>query len=221
MKKAILASAFLLAFTITVFGQDGGPKPDRWRNAIIDETTPTEAITLFGKPHKELIGPISSYPIDALLTNKRKEKIYKIIQFKKLAGVDSAFFTFQDDKLVKIDLMLSKEKQFSPQGLASTYELSFEPVFDALSEAFGSAWGDMKRDQGKVYARTFPTVYNMVAKSEKTFINATVGNVPSFGRAFGDVMGIPNQAGTLPGKVYAVSIISLRLENKDGAEVLK
>ena len=61
----------------------------------------------------------------------------------------------------------------------------------------------------------------MVAVSEKSFVEAMVGNVPSLGGALARSAGIPDQPGTFPGKVEFVTLVSRTLENRDGADVLK
>lgn len=78
-----------------------------------------------------------------------------------------------------------------------------------------------ERNQDKDYATKYPTVYNLVAKSEKTFIVALVTN-NSFGSILKDVtVGARDKEGAFPGKVAFVEILSRTLENRDGADVLK
>jgi hypothetical protein len=115
--------------------------------------------------------------------------------------------------------MLDVKKGISPAGLSNIYGVQFQPMINAVDIAFRPQ--DFERNQGKVYPKTFPTVYHMVAVSEHSFVAAMISNVPSFGGALARSMGIPDQPGTLPGRVEFIQLVSRTLENKDGADVLK
>ena len=80
---------------------------------------------------------------------------------------------------------------------------------------------DYERNQGKVYPKTYPTVYHMVAVSEHSFVTAMVGNVPSFLGALARSSGIPDKLGSFSGKVDFIALFSRTLENREGADVLK
>ena len=80
---------------------------------------------------------------------------------------------------------------------------------------------DFEQNQGRTYPKTYPVVYSMVAVSNRSFIAARVRNVPSFAGAFARSAGIPDQPGSLPGKVEHITLISRTLENRDGADVLR
>ncbi len=193
------------------------PMPDRWRGMVIDESTPEDVTAKMGKPVKDELARFPRGALGDLLTAKTKEKKFRRLEYKELEGIDKAYFTFSENKLVAISLDIKKE--FSPNALPNTYGLEFKPAFGSLTMALSPE--KFERNQGKDYAISYPTVYNLVAKSEKTFIVALVAN-NSFGSILKDVaVGGRSKEGTFPGKVAYVEILSRTMENRDGADVLK
>jgi hypothetical protein len=184
---------------------------------MIDQSTPEDAIRILGKPKKDRLGAISAPPIDSWLTQKRKERIYRNMEFDKPEGIDRAWLSFKDGKLISIGLDV--KNGISPNGLANIYGIKFEPVVSQTDLAFAPR--DFERNQGKIYPKTYPTVYNMVGVSDKTLVIAMIGNVPSFGGALAQSMGVPDKPGSFPGRVEMIQIMSRTLENHDGADVLK
>ena len=191
--------------------------PDRWRGLILDQSTPGDAINTLGTPAKDSIGKLNGGTIQSWLTKRTKEKIFRTLEFKKPEGIDKAWLWFLDGKLVAI--MLDVKKGIAPAGLSNIYGIEFYPMVGAADVGFNPR--NYERNQGRVYPNTYPTVYSMVGVSEKSFVDAMVSNVPSFGGALARSAGIPDQPGTFPGKVEFVTLISRTLENRDGADVLK
>ncbi len=206
----------LLVFAVTAQEQDK-PMPDRWRGLIIDESTPEDAVKILGQPKKDALSKMDAPPVGHWLSKIRKEKVFRMLEFSKPEGVDKASLFFYEGKLVSI--LLDVKKGIEPVAMANIYGITFEPIFGQADLAFSPR--DFERNQGKVYAKTFPTVYYLAGVSEKTFILAGVSNVPSFGGALARSAGVPDKPGSLPGKVEGVQIVSRKLENRDGADALK
>lgn len=197
--------------------EQGGAKPDRWRGLVLGESTPEDAIRILGQPAKDSMNRIFAQPIDNWLTKKHKDKVFRTLEYKKPEGIDKAWLYFLDGKLVAI--MLDVKKGISPDALGNIYGVEFQPVVGAVDLAMFPK--NYERNQGRVYPKTYPTVYHMVAVSERSFVTAMVGNVPSFGGALARSMGVPDKPGSFPGRVDFVTLISRTLENRDGANVLK
>lgn len=193
------------------------PQPDRWRGLVLNESTPRDAISTLGQPEKDSLNRIYADPINNWLTKKHKDKIFRTLEFKNPEGIDKALLYFHDEKLVAI--MLDVKKGISPEGLANIYGVEFQPVVKAAEIAAFPR--DYERREGKVYPKTYPTVYHMVATSERSFVSAMISNVPSLGGAFARSAGIPDKPGSFPGRVDFVTLISRSLENRDGADMLK
>ena len=222
MKRTTLALLLIMSvLTISVETSaqtQENPLPDRWRGLILDQSTPEDAIRILGAPASDKTGgKLTAFRIQSWLTKKAKEKIFRTLEFKKPEGIDKAFLTFLDGKLVAITLDV--KKGIVPAGLSNIYGIEFQPMVGATDVAFRPR--DYEQSQGRIYPKTYPTVYSMIAVSEKSFVEAMVSNVPSFGGALARSAGIPDQPGTFPGKVEFVSLYSRTLENRDGADVLK
>jgi hypothetical protein len=200
-----------------------GVKPDTFHKMVAvvsDQSTPEDAIKILGQPKKDKVDRLMVYQLGRWVSKKQKEKVFRNLEFKldEKQGVQKATASFLDDKLVMLTLDL-KSGAVAPNGLSNIYGIQFQPMVGAMDIAFNPR--QFEQNQGKIYPKTYPTVYSLVAASEKTFIGAMIGNVPSFMGALGKSMGMPDEPGSFPGKVEFVQIISRTLENRDGADVLK
>lgn len=76
--------------------------------------------------------------------------------------------------------------------------------------------------QGKAYPKSFPGFYNVVAVAPGAVVNAYVSN-SSIGAILSKGLGsgIDTAGGGFPGKVTAIQLLSRRLENRAGGELLK
>lgn len=222
MKNRFLLAALILSLLCvpTAFGQEQTkPLPDRWHGFVLEQSTPDDAFKVFGKPSKDSITSFDPNPISHWITKRRKEKIFRSLEYKKpTEGVDKAWLIFLEGKLVSIALQL-KGGAVSPNALGAIYGVEFTPVIGQSDLAFSPR--DFERNQGRIYPKTYPTVYNLVATSTNSFIAAGVGNVPSFGGALARSAGVPDKPGSFPGTVVFISLVSRTMENKDGADVLK
>ena len=191
------------------------PMPDRWRGLILDHSTPEHAISILGKPKSDKPSELPVQRINNWITKKRKQKIFRKLKFDKPEGVDSAELYFLDGKLVMIQI---DPKEVNPNRLSGIYGIPFKPMVNAIDEAFSPR--DYERNQGKVYPKSYPTVYYVVAVSDRSFISGMVDN-SSFGSVFKKSMGVGDAEGDMPGKVSFFQLISRSLENRDGADALK
>lgn len=215
--KILILIALLLIPTLSYSQDSSQPQPDRWRGLILDQSTPEDAIRILGKPANDKIGKLYVLKIQSWLTKKAKEKIFRTLEFKKPEGIDKARLSFLDNKLVAIDLDV--KKGIAPVALSNIYGIEFQPLVGAADVGFRPR--DYEQNQGRVYPKTYPTTYSMVAVSKNSFIDAMISNVPSFAGALARSAGIPDEPGTYPGRVETITLVSRTLENKDGADVLK
>jgi len=220
MNKRVLPFATLLIFfSIITHAQDEGVRPDRWRGLVIDQSSPDDAIKLLGTPAKDKLTSLTTHSVEQWVSKKRKEKIFRTLEYKKpTEAVEKAWLSFLDNKLVSI-LLDMKEGTVSPNALSNIYGVEFRPIIGRADLAFSPR--DFERHEGKIYPKTYPTVYHLAAVSEKTMLTAMIGNVPSLAGAFGRSMGVPDKPDSFPGKVMFVQLISRTLENRDGADALR
>jgi hypothetical protein len=211
----------LLLLTVPAFAQDTpeGPRPDRWRGMVINETTPTAAIEVFGKPDSDKIDRLRVFDVDGkILSQSLKEKDCRHLEWKKLDGVKQAILSFKNDKLVRIFLWLPKEKAIAAASLPGTYKLDFRAKTDSMTEGlFGPIGGSPLSGRKHV---TYPSVYSLIAQTDKTWVTASIDNASWKHVLVGDG-DTSSGTGAFPGKAITVQIVSRTLENRDGADVLK
>jgi hypothetical protein len=203
----------LVVICLSVCAQQA--QPDRWKGLIIDESTSEDAGRILGEYASDKTERLRIFDVDSKwITQKVKQPIYRRLRFKKVEGVDGVTLSFLDNKLVLIEIDLAKESPAA--SLPRIYGIPFSPKISGLDEAFSPR--DFERNQGRVYPKSYPTVYSLVAVSPKTFIGALVGN-NSVGSILRKTAGVTD-TGDFPGKVVRVTIVSRRLENLDGADAL-
>lgn len=107
-------------------------------------------------------------------------------------------------------------EQPAASALSQIYGIQFAPRISGLTEALYPR--DFERNQGRIYPKSYPTVYDLVAVTEKAFVSALVAN-NSVTTILKKSAGVTD-TGDFPGKVTLIRIISRSLENRDGADVL-
>jgi hypothetical protein len=208
-----------LLLVIPIIAQDDGPRPDRWRGMVIDESTPDDAIKAFGKPDRDEVGGVRFFYVEGKLLSKRaKEKTFRTLEWKKLEGLDGAKLSFREGRLARICLDLSKEKEFAAASISGIYKLEFRPRIDSISEGlFGPVGG---RPDSGLKNVSYPVVYSLLTQTERVWLAAMVGNSGFKHAMFGDG-DTSKDTGAYPGRVQLIEIVSRTLENRDGAEVLR
>lgn len=210
-KLVLLAPLALCWFVTAASAQE----PDRWHGLTLDQSTTGDAIKLFGKPKADRVSPLSATPVESWVSNKRKQKVFRTLEYKNPAsGVEKAWLTFFDDRLISVMLDM-KEGTVSPNALSNIYGTPFRPIFDSLTLALSPK--DFQRDRGEVYARSYPVVYHLAGVTERSFVTAMVVN----GVGIGKMLGLPDSQDSFPGKVAFVQLISRTMENRDGVDVLR
>ena len=204
----------LLVLSISVMAQNN-VKPDQWRGFILNQSTPEDALRLLGLPAKDSIERLRIFDVDSKwITSKHKEKVFRQLTYKNTQSMDKVEFSFLDGYLVMIDLDLEQETAAS--ALSRIYGIEFIPKVSGLAESWMP--GDYERNQGRIYPKTYPTVYSLGGVSTNSFIGALVNN-SSVGKILRDSIGV-RDTGDFPGKIARIQIISRVLENKDGSDAL-
>jgi hypothetical protein len=176
LRSLTRAALFTLLFILAGVAQEQDkPMPDRWRGLVIDESTPEDAIRILGQPQSDKLSNLPVRRINNWITKTRKEKVFKRLKFNKPEGLDAAELYFLSGKLVMIQL---DTKELKPNSLDGVYGIEFRPMVSGADEGWNPK--DFERNQGRVYPKSYPTVYHMVAISENSFVCAMIGN-SSFG----------------------------------------
>lgn len=187
-------------------------QPDRWREMIIGESTPEQALEKFGKPKLDKVGEKfylqnHKWFIDAAWKN------FRLIHWEGIEGFKDVKLAFQDSKLVVIHL--EPEKLQAQEFIASYKDLDFRFANEVMSP------GDFKnaRNTDDKPAK-MASVYGLVSVTDKVVVYGLVSN------ATGSVMsgmfgGMTRQTGrSTPGKIISIQLISRGLE-RTGSELLK
>src|SRR5215204_1744899 len=177
--KILLLLTLLVVPSFGVAQNAEQPSPHKWRGMMLGESTPEDSVKAFGEPTSDKIDKLTVYRIQSWLAKKTSQKIFRVLEFKKLEGIDKAKLYYLDEKLVAIDLDL--KKSIPPAALSNIYGIDFQPIVGAADIAFRPR--DYETSQGRVYPKTYPVVYSMVATAQRSFVAAMVENVPSFGGA--------------------------------------
>jgi hypothetical protein len=219
-RPLILAAAIAFTiFSVTHAQEQSSPQPDRWRGLVIDESTPEDASRILGAPKKDREGGLRTYPLNQRLTLDHNSKGFRKLYYEKLEGVEHVELVFRDNKLVAIEL--HPEKSIPATNLPNLYAIDFVPKISKGEQTFSP--GDFERNKGNVYPKNYPIVYYLVSRTPKTFVSAMVDNGGVGNMLFGSQRQKTGEddRGGFPGKVEIIQIISLKLENRQGADVLK
>jgi hypothetical protein len=209
----ILPILFLISVA-NIFPQDK-PSLDKWRGMVLDVTTSSQALEAFKNPKEDKTGqsfrPIKYNEWFAVKDNKS----FRMIHWENIEGFPDVKLYFLGDKLVVIHL---EPQKLGASLLNQTYGVEFEPIFTGFDKAIDQKNYD--RSNGKTQARSFPSLYFLMYKAEKSYAFALVSN-GSFGAMLQKSMGVEDDANSLPGKVTAFQLISRSLENNKGSDLLK
>lgn len=215
LPRTMLLCAALLVLPPVTTAQER-PQPHRWRGLVLDEASPGDAIRILGKPVSDKPDRLFVQNIDRWFVKGLNKKTLRKMQFKGVEGFDKADLYFVDDKLAVIQLDFKKE--IAPNALANIYGLEFRPYVSGFDESASPR--DYEQHAGRVYPKSYPIFYNMVAVSERAILSADVHN-SGVGSVLRKSAGIKDGEGGLPGKVSKIQLISRRLENREGADNLK
>ncbi len=213
--KVKLTFLSILVFAICTLGQDKA-QTNQWRGLILDEATPEQVLEKFKNPKTDK-GNQQFRPLKYNEWFKVKNnKNFRFIHYENIEGFKDVKLFFLESKLIAIQL---EPEKLAASALEQSYGVDFEVLISGFEQAVNS--GDYERDKGKVYPKSFPTVYEVMNKSEKSFLFAGIAN-NSFGTILGKSMGVDvDDSNSLPGKVYMIQLISRKLESNTGTNLLK
>lgn len=209
--KAISVCFIVVLSAITSSAQQA--RPDRWKGLILDQTTPDQAIAIFGQPKNSKEQKIRIQKIGDWLGKAVKQDLPHL-RWENVAGMKSVDAYFINGKLAALDLWLSAEVRAS--ALDSIYGVEFKHLISNAGRAVAGP-GAYQRDRGETFSNKDEVAYHVGAKTEISFLVAwcDVGFGEGLKRAYG--------AGTddsRPGKVRQIQMYARSLENREGESVL-
>jgi hypothetical protein len=191
-------------------------KPNQWRGLALDEASAEQAIQILGKPAADKQDGVAVRPIQRWFRPDLGKKIFRCLSFKEIEGFNHVDLYFLEGKLAVVQLQVKADLR--PAALGNIYGLEFQPMMSGFEESMGV----VERHQGKAYPRSFPDFYNVVAVAPGVVVNAYVSN-----NGFGAILskrlgsGIDTAGGGFPGRVATIQLMSRRLENRAGSDLLK
>jgi hypothetical protein len=176
-----LIPLIILLCAAPAIAQDAQVAPDRWAGMVLNVSTPDDAIRLFGTPAKDKDQVILDLPRTiSWLSDKSKEKVFRVVTFKQLQEYKNVRFWFLDGKLVSISMEAPnaelKEKWIDPDELENLFGVVFKPnqrkqgiKLPPPSDFYANAPSELKKDEYAYW-------YDMIAVSEHSFIVAIADN---------------------------------------------
>jgi len=209
----VISIAVLLS--VPSFAADG-PRPDAWHNLTLNITTPSQASQELGTPVSDKPDRLFIHRISRWFESGLNHKNLRKQVFKAVEGFSDVALYYKEDKLVVIQLSLSKG--IEPTALKNIYGIEFQLFTGGMEAAIPAGY---TLDGNKVQAKNYPSEYSLVAIAERSVISASVNN-SGFGTILRQSAGVPDVYGSgFPGKVKMVQLISRTLESRAGGELLK
>jgi hypothetical protein len=202
MRLILTLTLSVLCFSTLSAQEQDKPQPDRWHGLVLEQSTPDDATRSLGAAKGDK-------------TYKGKSGESRLLTFKKTAGMKEVMLAFRGGILVSITL--KPEEKINADALPNIYGLKFTPKFSGIGEAMNPQ--DYERHEGKVYAKTYPAVYELRAEGERSRVECLIDN-GSFGAILKQGTGVKDVDG-FPGHVVLISLVSKKLDDTKGADVLK
>jgi hypothetical protein len=219
MRIVVLATLLLSCISIVAAQETDGPKPDRWRGLVLDQSTPQDVIKILGTPKKDRAGGLRTYPLNKRLVLDHNSDGYRKLTYEDLEGIKSVTLVFRNERLVLIEL--HPKKKISASTLPGLYSIEFVPKVSGMETAFNPR--DYERNQGRIYPKNYPVVYYLIALTPNSYVSAMIENGGLGNMLLGSSRGQAGAGdlGGFPGSATVIQIISRTLENREGADVLK
>lgn len=189
-------------------------KPNQWNGLSLNETTPEQAIKTLGAPQRDESGELwnlarsKAFNISSMFfLMSRKTDVVRVLKYEALESFKTVSLIFKGDKLVVIHLEPTKENKIPAGDIKGLYEeCVFRPLFQ--NNEFWNQQYIVNQGTATLRPKNYPVVYRLVGVSVKLdgIVVGTVENVPSFGRAFTQGMGVPDVE--TPGKIYTIDLVS-------------
>ena len=197
-----------------------------WNDLSLGVSTPKNAIDTFGKPakDKDKVSLRADLEVGSWLSEKRYEKAFRVMEYKKLNAYENVRLAFLDEKLAVIFLefpnALFESEVLDPDELGSVFALKFTPWKRAIGHKLPSLREFQEESSEDLKKDDYDYWYNMVGISDNQFVVAKVNNYKNIegiidrDKRENDRRKQINSNGKYPGYVQGIQIISRTLESK-------
>jgi hypothetical protein len=187
----------LWAVWVPVFTQDSdNPQPDRWRDLVLDQSTPGDAMKVLGNPSRR-IESVAKASGDRLLE----------LEWKPAESFDLVQLQFTDGKLSAITLTKPK-KPIAAYTVPKIYELNFDVKIGQSVRLAEASNSDLHQE--KVYPKNYPPRYTLVALTARSLVQCEVLN-DGTGQGASDVMREADDP-PFPGNVNVIRLTTRRVQ---------
>jgi hypothetical protein len=194
----------LCLLTLTSFDtQTTSYKANGWHDLVLDQSTSEETVRVLGQPVNDKIDRLYIHNVDQWVTPTHKEKIFRVLTYKRIGEVNKAELDFLDNKLVRVFLEYD-EKKFSAKDFGARIGLDFVMVEGEVpSDSTPSMYEGQKE---ALVPKVYPAVYYMVCVSPQSLVSANV--LSGRGKAvFKEAFRVKTKE-PFPGSVIHVEMIS-------------
>src|SRR6266480_1101798 len=202
----LLCTACFCVLTLSSFGkQTNSYKPNGWHDLVLDQSTSEEAVRVLGQPVNDKTDRLYIHNVDQWVTPTHKERIFRVLTYKRIGEVNKAELDFLDNKLVRIFLEYD-EKKFSAKDFGARIGLDFVMVEgEVRSDSTPSMYEGQKE---ALVPKVYPTAYYMVCVSPQSLVSAYV--LSGRGKAvFKEAFRVKTKE-PFPGSLIHVEMISRR-----------
>ena len=158
-------------------------RSDGWAGMVLDVSTPEDAVRLFGPPAKDKDKVVLELPrpLSWLSDKYNKQKVFRILTYKKLQNYKQVQFAFLDSKLVAIMMEAPNaeiEKDWiDPDDLENLFAVVFKPHKRQYKTKLPSPEEFQSNAPTELLKKDdYDYWYDMIAVSEKSFIVAITDN---------------------------------------------
>lgn len=211
MRKIAFFSFFLLVGGIVL-----GAEPNSWHGFTLDVATIDDV--------KNELGAAANEKTKQKFRSSWKERLdknarYHTLEYKNKFGMDKVCFWFQLDsdsgnEILRVIQLILKE-EINPNALPEVYGTPFDTSVSALTP------GRTVLSEGNTVPARLPTIYNLLAMTDDSYIEANVSRGSGFGQIMGTLGGVSDNRTSWPGKVYQLYLISRGTEDRSGLDVLE
>ncbi len=197
-----IAGIFAALFLACIAGV--GQTTERWNGLVLDETTPLQAIALFGKPRLDRDSALHVYDIQPLLSADTAKRNFQTLEWENVQGSKSIMLTFSaDDKLLMVFASFENEGTKSLESLCGG---NWKPAGQSLVNDFRAEMSSTAKPGSTTPVTKM--VYKVFALTPRAFCTGYIINEPKTSAVL-----LPAMA-AFPGTLSDITIVSRAVEAK-------
>jgi len=146
-------------------------KRDGWYGLTLDKSTPEDAIHTLGQPSGDTSDRLRIQIIDNWVIAKHKQKIFRVLTYKEVAGAKEAKLAFLENKLVRIYIEY-EDKQFPATDLKEKFGTDFVLLKHSVSSDSTPSMFEGQKESPT--PESYPAGYCMISVTPQSLISGVV-----------------------------------------------